>query len=174
VPGLIEWATEASSAVLDPTEQVVAALRVSGHDGGSPRGRGGPLGWLVARTIARHETRWAHARESIRPAAHFESLPSRPVDLGRAGGLVALTGQRLLIWQLVDRNRTRELVYDHPLDTVAAVHDRYQTRWVVTPRPRIRAISLVYDDDTVLRMWAEERLWRRREVDAFLEALASN
>lgn len=172
MPDPIAMAQAASAALLAPADGVVAALRLTSHDGAPPRGRGGPLGWVVARAMARHETRWAHAREAARPTARFESLPTRQIDLARAGGLAAVTEQRLLVWQLVDRNRTRELIYDTPLDRVVAVHERYVTRWMLMPRSRTRAISVVYRDDTVLRMWAVEPFRRRREVDGFLAAIA--
>lgn len=173
MPNPLTMAQAAGATLLGPSDGIVAAARLTSHDGAAPRGRGGPVGWIVARAMARHETRWAHAREVSRPPARYESLPGRQIDLGRAGGLAAVTKQRLLVWQLVDRHRTRELVYDEPRDEVVVVHDRYVTRWALLPRARTRAISVIYNDDTVLRMWAVEPLRRRRDVDGFLAAVGN-
>jgi len=173
MPNPLAMAQAASATLLGSSDGIVAAIRLTSHDGGVPRGRGGPAGWIVARAMARHETRWAHAREVARPPALFESLPGRQIDLGREGGLAAVTSRRIFVWQLVDHHRTRELVYDQPLDEVVAVHDRYVTRLALLPRARTRAISLIYDDDTVLRLWAIEPPRRRREVDGFVAAAGS-
>lgn len=179
---MVNWTKRVEKAagnLLRPGETVLAGLNVTQKRlemGGAATGgviAGGALGALAGRAWDKRQAEKGRSEEDKRPKASIEDLPSRDIGFPKGGALIAVTDQRLLLWEVSQLGKAKDLFYETPVADVVAVYDRDVDRKLLRGAPASRAILLVFKDQTAISLWALAQAPNGKWADAFVAAAQS-